>query len=1097
MLSQREHPLAQLDGPVFVTAGEVLLKGLLESDVGVDLLCVAIPGAFDCVVDAAGDTTAAALLSAHGTELRQAADGYSALASAITAAGKDRNALVLIPADQMPALIEHADRFDPRRTQQFGALAVFVEDIPGGKPASCPRQLARALGWPCIEPIDLSTLKDAAAHAIKVSRAATQPTMAVIHRSLLRTVDTIVVRANRVLDRVDAVMRGRTSPRVERPEPGGVMRVARRLELNRARGIPSPGERSPLGVVTIGAADASFAHLLRVLGLTGRVPTINLGLIHPIDSPLIERLLGRCERVVVLEPRPSTVEASVHLVAEQMREKRERPALVCGRLIPREHEAPIELGPDAAVHPSMLARAIVHLLHTVRPGLNVAAALADDPPADGLPDVPERGAGLGVPAAAASMRALLTDVDQWLRDHGDIDSDHVGQHDGAGSIRTEVWEDRRFLQHGRGSFRALSRSLRPAIVVVCAVDIEAETMVAAVRGAADPSVGDRLRVQTMNITDVRALRDAMRAAALLDGLTVFVVVEQTIPQFSVSALESQCAEIDKLGYEPRQEIVLNAEVSCAVGPPSHQPRAFARREPAAHTELTITRIPKRLTVGVRGRIQPLIEQVEVVRTEPPVVKDATGPGNPLAPMILHANQSSWRIHIAGFRGHAPGAAATALCETGRLMGYHVQAMFDPTPIGPGLRAWSQVTFSRPRRDGAPQQGLTRIPYAEADVLLGIDADEAIRATSPQWNLRVASAERTAAVVDIADMLGGPDGQLTAAAALRRVTHEGAFLSDISESCHRVFRTDRVRDLVLLGIAYQRGLVPVDVEAMEAGIRSLDQIGIGRALDAFRFGRSLTRETPIRTTDAGRDHEAIERFGGRAARLVSLHRRNGRRDARDIRRMVADALDAMPGLAETVAGRQVCRVFVRAIVRCQLWGGAPYAGRYADLITNLYTVDRGDTGRALTRHAIRPLAEVMLIRDPIQIATMALSAEHLRRHRRRLHVRRARGDEMIRRFLIRLELIAARRRVRLDWRTGENSLRALTLGRYLTPQRWRGTPRERQIRERVIQVVQTAVREATDDYDRWHDILKRLDDQANNERLRGMALAELDMLIGEQ
>jgi hypothetical protein len=39
--------------------------------------------------------------------------------------------------------------------------------------------------------------------------------------------------------------------------------------------------------------------------------------------------------------------------------------------------------------------------------------------------------------------------------------------------------------------------------------------------------------------------------------------------------------------------------------------------------------------------------------------------------------------VAGYRGEPPGIAVTALCEAGRAMGYRVQSIYHPTPIGPG------------------------------------------------------------------------------------------------------------------------------------------------------------------------------------------------------------------------------------------------------------------------------------------------------------------------------------------------------------------------------------------------------------------------------
>ena len=69
-------------------------------------------------------------------------------------------------------------------------------------------------------------------------------------------------------------------------------------------------------------------------------------------------------------------------------------------------------------------------------------------------------------------------------------------------------------------------------------------------------------------------------------------------------------------------------------------------------------------------------------------------------------------------------------------------------------------------------------------------------------------------------------------------------------------------------------------------------------------------------------------------------------------------------------------------------------------------------------------------------------------------------------------------------------------RHRVPQNWRGTAREREIRELVINVVEQATRAEPDGYDRWCESLQRLYDQGVDDRLRGMVVSELRMLIEE-
>jgi hypothetical protein len=150
---------------------------------------------------------------------------------------------------------------------------------------------------------------------------------------------------------------------------------------------------------------------------------------------------------------------------------------------------------------------------------------------------------------------------------------------------------------------------------------------------------------------------------------------------------------------------------------------------------------------------------------------------------------------------------------------------------------------------------------------------------------------------------------------------------------------------------------------------------------------------------------------------------------------------------------------------------------------------------MTRAAVLPLAEAMLIRDPLYVAAMAASAEHRRRIRHRLHAKRARGDEIERRYLTRIDLLAFSRRARIDLRTSDWPARFASAVRRITPMRLRGSRRERELREYITSFARRAIVQSLIDYPRWADAMQRLHDQAVEDRLRGMAMAEVRMLVG--
>ena len=435
------------------------------------------------------------------------------------------------------------------------------------------------------------------------------------------------------------------------------------------------------------------------------------------------------------------------------------------------------------------------------------------------------------------------------------------------------------------------------------------------------------------------------------------------------------------------------------------------------------------------------------------------------------------------------------------MGYHVRCVHDPSPIGAGRRAWAQVVFTKPRENELASSMTASIPYGEADLLLGLDGLESLRAIGLESHLRVAHPERTYLVANIGlfndetntEGIRPSEEQLKAAfAAVNHRDHR--MLEDFAAACRLWFHTDRVVDVALLGAAYQLSLIPVAAEAMEASLAAAEAKGAGRCREVFEFGRRLALDASLFSRPQDDGEEDVTRLARRMTLSLSRGEWGGGRKAREFADMMSRSLDGMPGLAETESGRQALRDFVVAAHRCITWGGLEYARLFVNLINGLYQVDRGDTGRSLTRHAVLPLAEAMLIRDPLFVASMASSSEQRRRLRQRLNVKLARGDRIDRRYLTRFEVVARTRRWRGDVRSSDWPARIVAWSRRIIPARWRGLTRERELREFVIELIKSSIEGSATNYESWNEAMIRLHGQAADNRLRGMAISELRMLI---
>jgi len=1117
--SQR-NVLGLAEGVSLCNATEALVKSLLESELATELLTAPVSSGFTEIAELSRLPDAGRLLADHELTVRVTDTAARAVAMADRISRSGRCAVAVVPNSQLDRTMGELTTLTEASMSGGGASCVILEDHPAAMPASCPRRAAARLNMPAMEPTGLDEFRDIVEIALRMSRGAAMPVAVIVHKSILQSVESLEMRPNRVGNYVSIHRADRHRQRRLRfSESSDVMRLARRVELNSARALPSPGERVPVGFITVGPADRALRHLTEVLKLHGRIPTLSLGLLNPLDESAVARMLTRCEKVVVLEPRPGSVELMLLQVSEQMRQSGAECATIWGRVIPADDEGNrYVLRSDEDLHPSVLVRKVHHLLHEIRPTLSLSAKLAPDPPKLSVRPQP-RAMLTGPSAAHHEVQRLLLDLDDWLRQRRDEDAtevrpsalaiDGVVPTDGAErSVYAETWSREAFLDRGLSALAQAAGEDEPWLLVICDFPFDAGPDIERLARSAVPSRrADRVRLRTGDINATVELREKLREAAVNDGLTVLIIRDGPPHRYDSQAIARELREVDRLGFEPVQRAHWAADKACEFRParlklPTSE--AVASTMPAGRSEVIVDTLPHRLGRQFRARLRLLEEMVEITRTRPPVAfwRGAESPVMPSGQPV-HASQPQWRAHLAGFRGPAPGFAAQILCDAGQRMGYAVHCVFDPTPIGPGRSAWAQILYTRADPESLKPDVVPSIPYGEADLLLGLDLPETFRAVGRDDKLCVAEAQRTCAVINSGMFADESDPEAhtpllhelpTVLAQCARIGHVQT--DDFARACRVGFYSDRVTDIVLLGAAFQRGLIPVSYAAMDAAVKQAESLGVGRAADAFEFGRRLADDPDLILKQRPDADESVGAMRRRLALALSTRRVRGRRKSQQFDGLIDRSLRGMPGLTETDAGRQARRDFTAAVYRCVVWGGLKYAERYADAIVQLYHADRGDTGRALTRASVLPLAEAMLIRDPLYMASMAMDPEHRRRIRRQLNVKPARGDQMQRRYLTRLELALLHRRYRLNVRASDWVAAMMALAQPMIPDQLRGARRDRRVKAIVAEYVQHARYCDNGQYERCARTMQKLHHLAQEGALRTMPVSDLrDLLDG--
>jgi indolepyruvate ferredoxin oxidoreductase len=365
-----------------------------------------------------------------------------------------------------------------------------------------------------------------------------------------------------------------------------------------------------------------------------------------------------------------------------------------------------------------------------------------------------------------------------------------------------------------------------------------------------------------------------------------------------------------------------------------------------------------------------------------------------------APSGAWRCVLTGVGGMGIGIATSILVRAAHKEGYDV-LFFDKK--GLAIRNGgivSQVVYNIAR------EPITAImPYGKANLLLGVDILEAARTLNPSGRSRFASSECTAAVINtdrvhtIRSLLGEeknfePD---ELESLIRRNTRADDFLArNISRICEKYLGSKLYANIMMLGFAFQKGLIPVSMHSMAWAIKDTIRTDIRKNLFAFNMGRKLVMQPdlfqgpPQRTTW----QDALEE----RCRWIMRRYSRGQALADAVRELTAGTIGAMPSLDDAAKRAVGARLY-----DCFRWGGLEYMRRYATAVRGVYAKDAADFGYAATRAVLRNLASAMLIKDAVFIAELATSPEKYARDREKYNINPANGDRIRYRHFLHAEV----------------------------------------------------------------------------------------------
>ncbi|MFI5378068.1 MAG: DUF6537 domain-containing protein [Tepidisphaerales bacterium] len=408
---------------------------------------------------------------------------------------------------------------------------------------------------------------------------------------------------------------------------------------------------------------------------------------------------------------------------------------------------------------------------------------------------------------------------------------------------------------------------------------------------------------------------------------------------------------------------------------------------------------------------------------------------------LGDRDATWRCHMSGVGGMGIGVVGAILLRAGHKEGYRV--VFTEKK-GLAIRnggVFAQITFvndqQAQRHEGTEAQSdeaianrksqianpsyptTGSIPYGRADLLLGLDVLEAARAVDSRADFRVASRERTAAVLNmhkqatVATLLGRADfePERLREEIMRQCREDQSYARNLAEICEQRLGSKQFVNIMMLGVAYQFGLIPVSAHSMAWAIKDTIRREHRRNLKAFNIGRKLAlepRALPVRP-----EPRTWEQLLTNKSKIIRKTRMFGPKLAIVYERIVETAMRMLPHLSADTKYDLTLRIY-----DIFQYENDKLARKYLHLVKAVYRKDSARHGYAATRAAIANLAKVILIKDEVYVSYLLTRYEKKQRDLAKYGVDVANGDKIVYRHHTQPEFAIGQRRFRLNITTSD-------------------------------------------------------------------------------
>ncbi|HLA41638.1 MAG TPA: 2-oxoacid:acceptor oxidoreductase family protein, partial [Candidatus Glassbacteria bacterium] len=454
-----------------------------------------------------------------------------------------------------------------------------------------------------------------------------------------------------------------------------------------------------------------------------------------------------------------------------------------------------------------------------------------------------------------------------------------------------------------------------------------------VRGITGPGVP----VVTVDPGDEYLYRKTTEDLLMRDGLKVIIAKKACAIKEGRIKKKRLREVVRRTGYLPAERKINITEEVC------EDCLECTRKTGCLGLERVPTRLGRKMQIdrnmcvedGACHRVEacPSFEEVVIRRRQVPEPRLERIELNDLPEPSVPKLDGRWRSYICGFGGQGTNTVTAVLARAGMFEGYGVTLHNRKGMAIRNGSVKSVVVFSSPEDVTGPL-----IPEGKTHLVIGLDILEVARSIDASHHVSIASPEITSAVVSNAknqtlESIQGAsdfDPQELAGQIAPYLRPDGFICEDVRAVAEKYCGHHRYINVMLIGLAWQKGLVPLSHDSLVRAIEftvpaderetNLRSFELGRQLAVDR-SRLIQPETPPSLDEELADIRRWLKAGSGGGRTAAAFDRLFERARSELILPEAELIGLALRLEDVLQ-----------------YGGIQYAERYFDLILRAYRAD---------------------------------------------------------------------------------------------------------------------------------------------------------------